>query len=111
MEGTVDRKVNDVGGLPKEGALHLEEHPVTLHEKRIDAMLMLLTSPKVDAFKVDALRRAIEHHTADDYRKFGYYDKWIRAVRDLLIEQSILTAAEIDARIEQLKARRAGGAT
>lgn len=101
----MERRVNDVGGMAG-AAVDRDEHPVTLHEKRIDALVMLLTSPKVDAFKVDALRRAIEQNTANDYRKFGYYDKWIRAIRDLLIEQSILSEAEISARINALRARR-----
>lgn len=99
-----DRKINDVGGLPG-GPIVQQNHALTLHEKRIDAMLMLLTSPRVGAFKVDALRRAIEALTKDDYHKFGYYDKWIRAVRDLLIEQGILTAGEIEARIELVRNR------
>ena len=64
----MNRKVNDVGGLPGSN-LNLEEHDPTLHEKRIDAMLMLLTSPDINAFSVDSLRRAIEENTADDYTK------------------------------------------
>lgn len=99
-----DRKINDVGGLPG-GTIVQQNHALTLHEKRIDAMLMLLTSPRVGAFKVDALRRAIEALTKDEYHKFGYYDKWIRAVRDLLIEQGILTASEIEARIARVRDR------
>lgn len=101
-----DRRVNDVGGLPA-GPIDREEHATTLFEKRVDALVMLLTSPEVGAFKVDALRRAIEQNTAEDYRRFGYYDKWIRAIRDLLIEQEILTAEEIDARIADIRKRRA----
>ena len=100
-----DRRVNDVGGSPA-GEIDREEHPTTLFEKRVDALVMLLTGPAVGAFKVDALRRAIEQNTAEDYRRFGYYDKWIRAIRDLLIEQEVLTAAEIDARIAEIRKRR-----
>ncbi|MBP7065732.1 SH3-like domain-containing protein [Ferrovibrio sp.] len=105
----MERRVNDVGGQV-DGALHLDEHAVTLHEKRIDALVMLLTSPKVDAFKVDALRRAIEQNTIEDYRKFGYYDKWIRAIRDLLVEQNILTHDEIETRIAAIRARQRSAA-
>lgn len=105
----MERRVNDVGGQV-DGVLHLDEHAVTLHEKRIDALVMLLTSPKVDAFKVDALRRAIEQNTIEDYRKFGYYDKWIRAIRDLLVEQNILTHDEIETRIAAIRARQRSAA-
>lgn len=101
----MQRKVNDVGGLP--GApIDREEHDATFYEKRIDALLMLLTSPKVQAFSVDSLRRAIEENTADDYTKRGYYEKWLYAIRQLLVEQRILSAEEIERRIQEIKQRK-----
>ena len=99
-----ERKVNDIGGLPA-GPVCQYEHPNTLHEKRVDALLRLLSGPKLEAFTVDAMRRAIESNTEEDYRNLGYYDKWIRAVRDLVIEQQVLSRDEIEARVEQLRAK------
>jgi len=99
-----DRKVNDLGGQPG-GPICLDEHPNTLHEKRVDALQKLLTGEKLRAFTSDAMRRAIESNTEEDYRSMLYYDKWIRAVRDLVIEQQLLTAKEIEDRIEVLRAR------
>ena len=101
----MQRKVNDVGGMPGARIDH-EEHDPTFYEKRIDAMLMLLTSPKIHAFSVDALRRAIEENTADDYAKRGYYEKWLKAIRQLLVEQGILSDAEISERIDAIKKRK-----
>ena len=97
-----ERKVNDIGGLPA-GPVCKDEHPSTLHEKRVDALLRLLSGPKLEAFSVDAMRRAIESNTEEDYRNLGYYDKWIRAVRDLVVEQQVLSRDEIDARVELLR--------
>jgi nitrile hydratase len=97
-----ERKVNDIGGLPA-GPVCQDEHPNTLHEKRVDALLRLLSGPKLEAFTVDAMRRAIESNTEEYYRNLGYYDKWIRAVRDLVIEQQVLSRDEIDARVELLR--------
>ena len=97
-----ERKVNDIGGLPA-GPVCQDEHPSTLHEKRVDALLRLLSGPKLEAFTVDAMRRAIESNTDEDYRNLGYYDKWIRAVRDLVIEQQVLSRDEIEARVELLR--------
>ena len=97
-----ERKVNDIGGLPA-GPVCKDEHPSTLHEKRVDALLRLLSGPKLEAFTVDAMRRAIESNTEEDYRNLGYYDKWIRAVRDLVVEQQVLSREEIDARVELLR--------
>jgi nitrile hydratase len=99
-----ERKVNDIGGLPA-GPVCKDEHPSTLHEKRVDALLRILSGPKLEAFTVDAMRRAIESNTEEDYRNLGYYDKWIRAVRDLVIEQQVLSRDEIDARVELLRAK------
>jgi nitrile hydratase len=97
-----ERKVNDIGGLPA-GPVCQDEHPSTLHEKRVDALLRLLSGPKLEAFTVDAMRRAIESNTDEDYRNLGYYDKWVRAVRDLVIEQQVLSRDEIEARVELLR--------
>lgn len=100
----IERKVNDLGGQPA-GPVSLDEHPSTLHEKRVDALQKLLTGGKLQVFTSDAMRRAIESNTEADYKNMLYYDKWIRAVRDLVIEQQLLTAKEIDDRIEVLRAR------
>jgi hypothetical protein len=70
-------------------------------------MLMLLTSPGCGAFKVDALRRAIETYTREEYETLPYYDRWMKAIRVLLVEQGVLTDAQIDARLERLRAARA----
>ena len=99
-----ERKVNDIGGLPA-GPVCQDEHPNTLHEKRVDALLRILSGSTLEAFTVDAMRRTIESNTEDDYRNLGYYDKWIRAVRDLVIEQQILSRAEIEARVELLRSK------
>lgn len=98
-----DRRVNDLGGLPG-GPVDRHEHPNTLFEKRVDAMVMLLTHPATGAFRVDGLRRAVEANSAEDYVSRGYYEKWLYAVRDLLVEQSIVTQAELDARMTRITA-------
>ena len=97
-----ERKVNDIGGLPA-GPVCQDEHPNTLHEKRVDAILKILSGPRLKAFTSDAMRRAIESNTKEDYRNLGYYDKWIRAACELIIEQQILSRDEIEARVEQLR--------
>ena len=98
-----ERGVHDVGGL--EGApIEHGEHAVSLFEKRVDALVMLMVHPSVAAFRVDALRRAVESNSAAEYAELGYYTKWLRAVRDLLIEQGVLSGEEIAAKIALLRA-------
>ena len=98
------RAVHDLGGLPG-GPIDREEHDLTLYEKRVDALLMLLVGPKREIFRVDALRRAIEDYAESEYDGLPYYDRWIKAIRNLLVEQEVLDAEEIDAKCAEIRAR------
>ena len=102
---TDGRAMHDLGGLDL-GPIDRAEHPRTLYEQRVDALVMLLTSPSVGAFKVDALRRAIEEFSRADYEHLPYYDRWMQAIARLLVEQRVLDQAELDARLAAV----AGGA-
>ena len=103
---TLARRLHDLGGLEL-GAIDRHEHPRTLFEMRVDAMLMLLTSPACGAIKVDAMRRAIENYSKLEYETLPYYERWLKAVRQLLVEQGILSDAQIDERIELIRRQRA----
>lgn len=107
--GAGGRAVHDVGGLDF-GPIDRTEHDLALWEKRVDAMLVLLVGPKKAAFKIDAMRRVIEDYGQQQYDATAYYEKWIRAIRNLLIEQEILTKAEIEAKVAEVEqAMRASG--
>ena len=99
--GAAGRAVHDVGGLDF-GTIDRSEHDLALWEKRTDAMLILLVGPKKGAFKIDALRRVVENYGQQDYDRTEYYEKWIRAIRNLVVEQEIMTAAEIDQRMAEV---------
>ena len=90
------RAAHDVGGLLDFGPIDRTEHDPALWEKRIDAMLILLVGPKKGAFKIDAMRRVIEDYGQQEYDATTYYQKWARAIRNLLIEQEIVTRDELD---------------
>ena len=66
-----------------------------------------MSGPKKSAFKIDALRRTIESYSQQDYDRIGYYDKWIRAIRNLVVEQEVLSAEEIEARMAELAKKHA----
>jgi len=103
-KGAGGRGVHDVGGLAM-GPIDREEHDLALWEKRTDAMLRLLTSPGKRAFTVDGMRRVIEDYGQQAYDRTTYYEKWIRAVRNLVVEQGILTREEVEARMAEIRAR------
>jgi hypothetical protein len=100
--------VHDVGGLAF-GPIDRTEHDLALWEKRVDAMLILLVSPRKAAFKIDAMRRVIEDYGEQQYDATTYYEKWVRAIRNLIIEQEIVTAQELADKIESVRAAMTAG--
>ena len=100
-KGLDGRAVHDVGGLDF-GPIDRHDHDLAHWEKRVDAMLILMYARK-GAFKVDGMRRAIEDYGQQAYDSTAYYEKWIRALRNIMVEQDILSADEIDAKIAVVK--------
>ena len=102
--GAGGRATHDVGGL-EFGPIDRHEHDLALWEKRTDAMLRLLVTPGKRAFTVDGMRRVIEDYGQQAYDRTTYYEKWIRAVRNLVVEQELLTREEVEARMAEVRAR------
>ena len=108
-KGAMGRAVHDVGGLDL-GPIDRHEHDLALWEKRGDAMAILLVAPQRRAFTLDAKRRVIEAFAEQEYDNTAYYEKWIRAIRNLLIEGEIVTREEIETKVAVVrKVMRAGG--
>ena len=107
-KGAGGRAVHDVGGLAL-GSIDREEHDLALWEKRTDAMLILLRDNKRRVLSVDSHRRTIEDYGEQAYDSTTYYEKWIRAIRNLLVEQNVLTRGEIEARMAEIRARHETG--
>ncbi len=104
------RAVHDVGGLDF-GPIDRTEHDLALWEKRVDAMMILLYARK-NLWTVDAMRRMIEDYGQQTYDSTEYYEKWARALRNLLVEQEVVTRAEVDAKMSEVAARhRSAGRT
>ena len=94
---------HDLGGHPA-GPIVREEHDPAFWEKRVDALVILL-SAKYGMLRVDEMRRAIEQLSADAYRTLSYYERWIAALAFHLVDKGILAQADIDARIDRIRAR------
>lgn len=95
------RGVHDLGGLPA-GPVDRTEHEPSFFEQRVDAMMRLLSHPARGHFTVDAMRRSIESLPPEDYFGLGYYERWIRTIRQLVIEKGLITEAELEARLRVL---------
>jgi hypothetical protein len=94
------RGVHDIGGLPA-GPIEATEHDYALWEKRVDALLVLLS--KKGLMTVDELRRNIESLGADAYDRMSYYERWIWAISQTLIQRGVISIDELRRAIERAK--------
>lgn len=100
------RRWHDMGGMDASaifGATPDEEHDFSLWEKRVDA-LMVLCGAK-GHLKVDGLRRALEDMGPDAFEQYSYYERWIAAISQNLIEAGVITQSELAKRMEQVATR------
>jgi hypothetical protein len=102
------RSHHDMGGLPA-GPVTRTEHDYALWEKRVDALMMLLSSPQRQLLKVDELRRNIEALGPQAYDAMGYYERWMHAICQTLIERGVITIDELGRKMEEVAAARRGG--
>ncbi len=104
MEDDAPRGHHDMGGLPA-GAVVRSDHQLERWEKRVDALITLLSGRDYRVIRVDELRRGIESLPPDAYDTMSYYERWIASLSAILIEKGILTSDEIDARVDEIAAR------
>lgn len=86
------RRVHDMGGLPA-GPIDRDEHALEPWEKQVDALVRLLVGN--GTITLDELRRAIEDLGDGVYERLGYFERWITAVANLLLEKRIVTPREL----------------
>lgn len=95
---------HDMGGLP--GApVERGEHDHALWEKRVDAMMLLLSQPKRQLLRVDELRRNIEALPPDAYDEMSYYERWISAIANALLQRGVISTDELGRKMAEVAAR------
>lgn len=82
------------------------ERELTLHEKRVDAMLALLQ--RADPECAALHRRLQERLAGENYDAASYYDHWLAALREDLVGAGVLSAEQIAARVAAVRDREAG---
>jgi hypothetical protein len=100
------RGVHDMGGLPAE-PVEPTEHDYALWEKRVDALLVLLTGKGL--MTVDELRRNIESLGLDAYDKMSYYERWIYSITQTLIQRGVISIDELGRKMAETQAQAGGG--
>jgi hypothetical protein len=96
------RGYHDIGGLSL-GAIDRAEHDYALWEKRVDAMLVLLT--KKGHITTDELRLGIETLGADAYERLSYYERWIASITRALVDRGVITTDELGRRMAAISRR------
>ena len=102
---TQTKAYHDVGGEDF-GPVPTDDGAYQLWERRVDAMMRLLSSPQVGLMRVDELRRGIETLGEAAYNAEPYYGKWARSLAKIMIEKGVLTQDELDAKIAALRVER-----
>ncbi|HAW45931.1 MAG TPA: ScnB-like protein [Roseovarius sp.] len=87
----------DAGPVPMDG------HDFALWEKRVDALMVLCGQKGL--FTVDGLRRALEDMGEDAFESMSYYERWIAAVNQNLVEAGAYTLEELGERMQEIAAR------
>lgn len=100
----MERRVHDRGGWPDAGPIDRSEHEYAMWEKQTDALMGILRTKHL--IRTDELRRAIESIEPAAYERMTYYQRWLTAIKTLLIEKGVLTAEEIERKLQEWQACR-----
>ena len=98
------RGSHDVGGLSTE-PIERREHAHALWEKRVDALLVVLSGRDHRLIRVDELRRGIEQLGAEAYDTLSYYERWIASITNVLIEKGVISVGELARKMEEIEMR------
>jgi hypothetical protein len=101
-ENLVKRLPNDIGGLPAEGIRRLEAELLPW-EKRCHALADVLDFHKI--INTEEKRRGVEQLGAEMLGKLTYYERWIVAFANLLLQKSIVTPDELAQKMSEVEAR------
>jgi nitrile hydratase beta subunit len=89
--------VHDMGGMHGLGPVQYERNEPVFHapwEGR--AFALNLAAAAWRKWSLDALRHQIELIPAADYLRMSYYEKWLTAVTERLVQSGLVTRAEVE---------------
>lgn len=93
-------RVHDMGGRFGDGpvAPGSEDDPVFDQDWHGRALALTLAAGGLGQWNLDISRHARERLSPKDYTRFSYYEKWISALADLLVERGVLSLEELESR-------------
>ena len=96
----IERSHHDMGGLPA-GPVERTEHDYADWERRVDAMAVLMGK----SITVDERRKNIEALSPQSYDAMSYYERWVIALGQALIQRGIITTEELGRKMEDVCSR------
>ncbi len=104
-------RVHDMGGRFGDGAVIPEPEDEVFHaEWHKRALAITLASGALGQWNLDVSRHSRERLAPMDYTRFSYYEKWMAALANLLVETNVVTADELSRRVEPVPSPLAGRA-
>lgn len=90
-------RLHDMGGRFGDGPVPVDPHdaPVFKQDWHARALAVTLAAGALGQWNLDGSRHARERLSPRDYMRFSYYEKWIAALADLLVQKGIVTRDEL----------------
>lgn len=90
-------RLHDMGGRFGDGAVvpDAPDAPVFDTDWHARALAVTLACGALGKWNIDISRHARERLSPKDYTRFSYYEKWISALADLLVESGVLSREDL----------------
>ncbi|MDU8927258.1 nitrile hydratase subunit beta [Alisedimentitalea sp. MJ-SS2] len=89
-------RIHDMGGRFGEGTIpDKDDAEVFHHDWHATAMAVTVSSGFLGGWNIDAGRHAREALRPRDYARFSYYERWMAALADLLVERGFLSTDDL----------------
>ena len=90
-------RVHDMGGRFGDGPVVPEPEDEVFHEDwHARALAVTLAVGFLGQWNIDVSRHSRERLTPTDYARFSYYEKWISALANMLVERGIISREELE---------------
>ena len=98
------KRPNDIGGQPA-GPVDPQPHDPAQWEKRLTALVTSLGPSRRGIIRIDEFRRSREDIPEEFYNSLTYFELWTQGIANLLVEKDVLTHADIQDRMGDIKNR------
>ncbi len=98
----IERSHHDMGGLPA-GKVEPVEHDYADWERRVDALNTICRTQGI--YTIDELRKNIEALPPAAYDAMAYYEKWVTALAQTLIQRGAVTTDQLGRKMEEIQRR------